>query len=119
MAAGDISSELLSGSSNGRGIAVAATSTPGTTIHTAIAGTDFIDRITLYAANRDTTATTLTVEWGGTSNSDLIIVTLPGTSEVFKVCEDFPLRNALVVRAFSDVASAVNIFGFVHREQVT
>ena len=40
----------FSQSTNGRGILVAATSTPGTLIHTAVAGTSDIDEVWIYAA---------------------------------------------------------------------
>ena len=36
---------LLSGSTNGKAILVAATATPGTTIHTAVAGTSSLDEM--------------------------------------------------------------------------
>jgi hypothetical protein len=42
---------LLSGSTNGASVLVAATSTPGTTIHTAVSGTSSLDEIWLYADN--------------------------------------------------------------------
>ena len=56
----------LSGSTNGRGIAVTATATLGTTIHTAHATA--LDEIWLYAANIDSTARILTVEFGGVAD---------------------------------------------------
>ena len=42
------SKQLLSGSTNGKGIKIANTST---TVHTAVAGTSDIDEIWLYAVN--------------------------------------------------------------------
>ena len=39
---------LLSGSTNGRPIKVAATATPGTTIHTAVTGTTDFDEVWIY-----------------------------------------------------------------------
>jgi hypothetical protein len=59
---------LLSGSTNGRNIPVAATSTPGTAIHTAVSGTSSFDEVYLWAANVTATTATLTVEWGGVTD---------------------------------------------------
>ena len=59
-----IAGRILSGSTNGLGILVAATATLGTTIHTAVAGTSDYDEITLYAVNNDTVERELTIEWG-------------------------------------------------------
>jgi hypothetical protein len=111
------SKQLLSGSTNGRGILVAATATAGTLIHTAVAGTTPEDEIWLYAHNTSATAVKLTLEWGGvTSPNDLIEVTIPvdGTGLVL-VAPGLLLQNGLVVRAFAATANVLNIFGYVNR----
>jgi hypothetical protein len=108
---------LLSGSTNGRGILVAATATAGTVIHTAVAGTSSLDEIWLYAHNTSASAVKLTLEWGGvTSPNDLIEVTIPidGTGLVL-VAPGILLQNGLVVRAFAATANVLNIFGYVNR----
>ena len=56
---------LLSGSTNGKPIPVAATATPGTTIHTAVSGTSSFDEVYAWASNVTGSAATLTIEWGG------------------------------------------------------
>ena len=63
---GDLTPEIPSASTNGRPVAVAATSSPGTTIHTAAAGTTSIDYVTGDAGNIDTVARDVTLEWAGT-----------------------------------------------------
>lgn len=63
----------LSGSTDGRGIRVANTATPGTTIHTASNVATTYDEIWLYAQNVDTTDRKLTIEWGGTTSQDDLI----------------------------------------------
>jgi hypothetical protein len=111
------SKQLLSGSTNGRGILVAATATAGTLIHTAVSGTSSLDEIWLYAHNTSATAVKLTIEWGGvTSPNDLIEVTIPvdGTGLVL-VAPGLLLQNGLVVRAFAGTANVLNIFGYVNR----
>jgi len=111
------SKQLLSGSTNGRGIKVAATATAGTLIHTAVAGTSSEDEIWLYAHNTSASTVKLTLEWGGTTSpDDLIEVTIPvdGTGLVL-VAPGILLQNGLVVRAFAGNANVINIFGYVNR----
>ena len=55
------SKQLLSGSTNGKNIEVAATASAGTTIHTAVAGTSDMDEIWLYACNTDSSDRKLTI----------------------------------------------------------
>ena len=105
----------LSGSTNGRGIAVAATATLGTTIHTAHATA--LDEIWLYAANIDSTARILTVEFGGvTTTSDLIQQSIAVTpSGLVLVCAGLLVTGSVVVSAFAASANKIEIFGFVNR----
>jgi hypothetical protein len=111
------SKQLLSGSTNGRGIKVVATATAGTLIHTAVAGTTPEDEIWLYAHNTSASAVKLTLEWGGTTApDDHIEVNIPvdGTGLVL-VAPGILLQNGLVVRAFAGTANVINIFGYVNR----
>ena len=64
---------ILSGSTDGKQILVTATTSSGTTIHTAVSGTTNIDEVWLYATNNDTASVNLTILWGGsTSPNDYI-----------------------------------------------
>lgn len=106
----------LSGSTNGRMIAVAATSTPGTLIHTATSSTTYEDEIWIYAVNSSTSAVKLTLEWGGTTaNTDHIELTVSGESGLVLVSPGLILQNSLVVRAFAGTANVINIAGYVNR----
>jgi hypothetical protein len=108
--------EPLSGSTHGRGIKVAATATPGTLLHTGQASTTLSDVVTLYACNTDTVTRRLTLEWGGvTAVDDHLVFDIPPRSTV-PIVLDLVIRNSLVVRAFSDAANVVSIFGFVNVE---
>lgn len=107
---------LLSGSTNGRQIAVAATATPGTLIHTAVSGTSGMDEIWLYAVNSSSSAVKLTVEWGGTSaNTDHIELTIAAESGLVLISPGLILNNGLVVRAFAGTTNVINISGYVNR----
>lgn len=115
------SKQILSGSTNGRGIGVVATATTGTTIHATGISATTIDEIWLYANNIHSSAVTLTVEFGGTTiTSDLIQQSIAATpSGLVLICAGLILRGtgsaATTVTAFASVASKIEIFGFVNR----
>lgn len=107
---------LLSGSTNGKAVKVAATATAGTTIHTAVTGTTGFDAITLYACNTDSSARLLTIEWGGTASpDDTIEVSLAADSGQVLVINNLRLQNSCIVRAFAAAANVVLITGYVNR----
>jgi hypothetical protein len=110
---------VLSGSTDGRAIKVAATGTPGTTIHTGSSTATTLDEIWLYATNTDTTARKLTIEWGSTSSpDDLIELTIPAEAGLTLVVPGLLIKgNAtpLVVRAFAATANVVTVHGYVNR----
>ena len=112
-----VSKRLLSGSTNGRGIKVAATATPGTLLHTAVTGTTAgtYDEVWLYAYNSDTTDRLLTIELGGTTSpDDHIKVTIPAQAGRFCVLDGHVLQNGVVVRGFAAAANVIVVTGFVN-----
>ena len=109
-----ISRQLLSGSTNGRGVKVAATATPGTTIHTAHATS--LDEVWLWCVNTDTAARKLTVEFGGTTSpDDLIEVGIPSESGLVLVSPGLTVTGGVVVRAFAATANVLVVMGHVNR----
>lgn len=114
------SRQHLSGSTQGKPIIVAAIATPGTTIHTAIAGTVGFDEVYLWVANLHTSAVALTLEWGGVTDPDHLLckaVSIPANSGPIPIAVGQVLHNALVVKAFADVANKLSITGYVNRIQ--
>lgn len=107
--------ELLSGSLSGRAIATVATTSPGTLIHTAVTGTTSEDNIWLYATNNHTATVTLTIEFGGTTAVDQIVMGLPAKEGLILVVPGLPLNGGVEVRAFASVANVVGIVGLVNR----
>lgn len=108
--------QLLSGSTNGRMVKVAAVATPGTLIHTAVAGASDIDEVWLWAVNSDTSDRKLTIEYGGVAApDDLIELTIRAESGLVLLTPGMVLQNSLVVRAFAAVADVVMVGGFVNR----
>lgn len=111
-----LTKRILSGSTNGKGILVAATATLGTTIHTAVAGTTDMDEIYLYAVNSSATAVKLTIEWGeATAPNGNIEDTIPAESGLYLIAPGLLLNNGLVVTAFCATTNVVVIHGWANR----
>lgn len=107
----------LSGSTDGKAILVAATSTAGTLIHTAVSGTTAgtFDEIWLWAYNGHTANVVLTIEFGGATVPDQnIVLTIPCKSGLMAVVPGFILQNGMVVRAFAATTNVITINGFVN-----
>ena len=109
-----ISRQLLSGSTNGQGIKVAATATPGTLIHTAHATS--LDEVWLWCVNSSSSPVKLTVQFGGTTDpDDSIEATITGESGLFLIVPGLVLSNSKVVRAFAATANVLAVHGYVNR----
>lgn len=109
---------LLSGSTDGKPIPVAATATPGTLLHTAIASTTGFDEVYLWASNVTGSAATLTIEWGGVTDPGSHFVkalSVPANSQSVPIATGQRVNNGMVIRAFSGTGSAINIVGNVNR----
>lgn len=114
----DYSRILLSGSTSGRPIPVAAIATPGTAIHTAVAGAVAWDEIYIWVSNVTAAPAKITIEFGGVSNpGDHLVksLTIPAYSQAIPIVTGQVLNGGLLIKAFSDVASALNITGHVNR----
>lgn len=112
------SRQLLSGSTNGRAIPVAAVATPGTLVHQAQAAASGFDEVYLWASNVTGAAATLTIEWGGvTDPGDHMVkqISIPANSPPIPIVTGQVLQNGLNVRAFSGMAGALNLTGYVNR----
>ena len=113
------SKTILSASTDGRGIAVAATSSAGTTIHTGSGTATTLDEIWLYAVNSDAADVKLTLEWGGvTGSNDLIEVTVTAESGLMLVAPGLLIKGngtPLVVRAFAGTINKIFIHGYVNQ----
>ena len=110
---------VLSGSTDGRMVKIAATATAGTTLHTGSATATTFDEIWLYAVNSSASAVKLTIEWGGVSSpDDLIELSIAAESGLVLVSPGLVIKgNAtpLVVRAFAATTNVINIAGYVNR----
>jgi hypothetical protein len=113
------SKQVLSGSTDGRGILVAATATAGTTIHTGSSTASVIDEVWLYAVNTSASNVKLTIEYGGTTApNDLIEFTVPAEAGLYLIVPALLIKgNAtpLVVRAFAATTNVIAIHGYINR----
>lgn len=112
-----IAKNKLSASADGKGILVSAASSPGTIIHTCYnTGTtsNSFDEVWIYAYNGDTATRTLTIQWGGTTTTDNMTLSIAPATGLVLVTPGLILQNTDVIRAFADVGSKVTIFGFVN-----
>lgn len=110
------SGSVLSGSTNGKPIPVAASATPGTTIHTA--GATGYDEVYLWASNVTAAAATLTIEWGGVSDPGDHLVKayqIPPNSLPVPIALGQRIAGSLVIKAFSGTGSAINISGYANQ----
>lgn len=110
---------ILSGSTDGKGIKVVATSTAGTLIHTCSSTATDLEEIWLYAYNGHTDDVVLTLEFGGATVPDNnIVFTVPKKSGLYLITPGLILKgNAtpLTVKAFAATADVITITGFVNK----
>ena len=111
--------KILSGSTDGKAIKVAATATAGTTIHTGSATATTIDEIWLYAVNSSGSAVKLTLEWGeATAPDGNIELSVAAESGLVLVVPGLLIKgNAtpLVVKAFVGTANVICLHGYVNQ----
>src|SRR5258707_13695161 len=104
----DYKKRMLSGSTDGRGILVAATAAAGTLLHTAlssVSGNEW-DEVWLRVTNSSASAVQLTIEFGGTTSpNDQIKITVPAQSGLTDVVLGHVLQNGAIARAFAATAN--------------
>ena len=109
---------ILSGSTDGKAIKVAATATAGTLLHTGPTSTAQLHEIWLYAVNTSTSAVKLTIEYGDATSPDSHIeVTVQGEAGLTLVVPGLIIKGnatALTVRAFAGTANVITMHGYVH-----
>jgi hypothetical protein len=114
------SKQLLSGSTQGKAIKVAATASTGTTIHATGTSSSIIDEVWLYAYNSSTGLVTLTIQYGGTTAVDNDIkIDVPPTSGLTLIVPGLILTGtgsaANTVYAYAGTTNVITITGYVNR----
>jgi len=95
-----------SGSTDGNLISVTATATPGTTLHTAITGTNHIDEVYVYVCNIHTDEMPITLEIDGVAAANRIIYTVPYNDGMHMVLPGIRMQNGGTIAAFAGTPSA-------------
>lgn len=111
---------LLSGSTQGKAIKVAATASVGTTIHETGTSATVEDEIWLYAYNSHTSTVILTIQFGGTAAVDNDIkLSIPATSGLTLITPGLILTGtgsaANTVAAYAATTNVITISGYVNR----
>ena len=106
----------LSGSTDGQGIVIAATATPGTLIHTAVAGTGAaFDEVWLWVQNTSASAVKVTIEYGGPTAPDKNIeYTVAAEDGPKLIIPGFILQNGLTIKAFAGTTNVLVAYGYVN-----
>lgn len=111
---------LLSGSTQGKAIKVAATASTGTTIHATGTSSSIIDEVWLYAYNSSASAVTLTIQYGGTTSVDNDIkLSIPATAGLTLVVPGLTITGtgsaANTVYAYAGTTNVITVSGYVNR----
>ena len=117
---GSYKKKKLSNSVDGKGILVAATSTPGTLIHTAVDSTQIsvFDETQLYAYNGHTENVVLVVEFGDATSPDHnCITTIIYKAGYVPIVPGFILQNGATIKAFASFSNVITLTGFVNSIQ--
>ena len=110
------SKKFLSESSYGKGIKVHETDNPGTLIHTAIDSIVDMDEVRLYAVNEGDTDAVIVLQWGDVLDVDnSISSTVVAQKGLQQLVPGLLLADGNSVRAFSDIADLIVVYGFANR----
>ena len=106
----------LSGSTRGRPIAIAATATPGTTLHTATTTAGEIDKVWIWLTNTSSAEQLVTIEFGSTGVGNEIDILIPANESVLAV-DGAVIGGAATdtIAAYAGTASVINATGRVER----
>src|SRR3990172_2475974 len=99
---------VLSGSTDGQPIQVAATGTPGTVVHAASASPT-IDLVWLWASNVTGSDVILTVEFG-TAGAAFEVDQKITANDNELVLAGVPLTNSKTVKVYAASGSAINVY---------
>jgi len=112
------SKTILSGSTDGKGVLVAATATAGTLVHTGSATAATLHEVWLYAVNTSASDVKLTIEWGeATAPNGNIEYTVKAENGLYLIVPGLLLKgnaSALTVKAFAATTNVIVVHGYVN-----
>lgn len=111
-----VTTVALSGSTRGRPIQIAATSSPGTTLHTATTTTGQLDRVYIYLTNTSASSVLVSIEFGTTGTGSEVDIIVPPNDTVLAV-DGSVLGGAATdtITAYAATTNVINAFGRVER----
>lgn len=116
---GTISKLILSGSSQGKPIQIAATGSTGDIIHTTATASSIVDEVWLYATNNDAVQRNLTVEYGTTGSTSEITSAIPSRSGLNIILPGTVLSgdgsSSSTITAYASATSSISLIGYVNR----
>ncbi len=108
--------EFLSSSNSGEPIVITATTSPGTLIHTSIAGTSQKDEVFLYVNNTGASVWPIVLEMGNTGMANRMIMDIYPKEAPLLISQGFLLNQAGTVRGYSPSGvSGLVVNGYVQR----
>ena len=105
----------LSGATDGGPVLVAATSTAGTTIHTAGSGTTNWDEVWIWLLCTHTADVAVEIEWENATANQNIVQTIPFEDGLTLVVPGLILQNSKTVKIFAGTTNVVAAVGYVNR----
>lgn len=93
-------------STTGRMVKVAATSSPGTTLH--VVHATAVDEIFIDATNTSSSAVELTIELGGTNVDDRILQTIQPKAGLVVVVDGKRLTGGVTIGAYAGTTNVIN-----------
>jgi hypothetical protein len=112
------SKTILSGSTDGKGVLVAATATAGTLVHTGSATAATLHEVWLYAVNTSASDVKLTIEWGeATAPNGNIEYTVKAENGLYLIIPGLILKGnatALTIKAFAATTNVIVVHGYVN-----
>lgn len=111
---------ILSGSTNGQGIPVTATTaSQGSLLHTAVTGSaGSVDEVYVYVHSTVTTIATIKFAYGPTTATGSrfsYTVTADDLSGLHLAFPGLVMNGAIALKAYATTANIINCFGFVNR----
>ena len=112
------SKTILSGSTDGKGVLVAATATAGTLVHTGSTTATTLHEVWLYAVNTSASDVKLTIEWGeATAPNGNIEYTVKAENGLYLIIPGLILKGnatALTIKAFAATTNVIVVHGYVN-----
>jgi hypothetical protein len=96
-------------------IDITQTATVGNTLHTAIAGTNHIDEVYVYACNIHTADVELTLEFNGVAAANQMVVTIPFDDGFHLIVPGWRFQNGATLKAFAGTTAVINCMVQVNR----